>query len=172
MQVAVENNILINELQLGVKLGECIQSKRRSDFSLMLAMLCDDVREHSQFSLPIAQVPCEQDIEIQLRKDLQLPPKAPLSIKNIEELSQFNQAQNVVDGQLASIRLENSLNPKPISFYDDKKHIATDIMNNTTLYCQKKHSTSVTDLAQRLTFNVKGWLDGIESSIVKAPLIS
>ena len=95
-----------------------------------------------------------------------------VSIKNIEELSQFNQAQNVVDGQLASIRLENSLNPKPISFYDDKKHIATAIMNNTTLYCQKKHSTSVTDLAQRLTFNVKGWLDGIESSLVKAPLIS
>jgi hypothetical protein len=49
---SIASKPLLHELQLGEQLNECVHQSRRSDFSLMLAMLCDDVREQSQFILP------------------------------------------------------------------------------------------------------------------------
>ena len=46
------DNILLHELQLGEQLNDSVVQARRADFSLMLAMLAEDVREQSQFVLP------------------------------------------------------------------------------------------------------------------------
>ena len=48
-------NVLLHELQLGEQLNESVEQTRRADFSLMLAMLAEDVREQSQFLLPKTQ---------------------------------------------------------------------------------------------------------------------
>ena len=80
------NDILVHELQLGEQLNESVHSERRSDFSLMLAMLTEDVKAHSQFTLPLSQIPEKSTSSEQLRKHFQLPDEAPLALKNVEEI--------------------------------------------------------------------------------------
>ncbi len=172
MQVGLENNILINELQLGEQLGNCIHAERRADFSLMLAMLTDDVREHSQFSLPVVENKSETNVEQQLRAEFNLPAKSSLALEDSNDLTCFNQAQKIIDNQLASIQLESALTPQAIAFYDNAKRISTEVLTNTSLHCQTRHANSDLALAKRLKFNAKAWLDNIQTSVVNAPLIS
>ncbi len=176
---AVGSTPLLHELQLGEQLNECVHQSRRSDFSLMLAMLCDDVREQSQFILPktspIDGTSTEKDqITNQvLRKHFELPEEAPLALKNIEQINQYNQAQIIVDNDLASLHLLNALMPSPLSFRNDDKHVSSDVLANTTLVCQEKHSLKQeTELVNKpLNMHVEGWLKAIQTSLVKSNLI-
>lgn len=167
----VENNLLVHELQLGEQLGECIHHERRSDFSLMLAMLTEDVRDHSQFSLPEVEDDVRDISTATLRKEFNLPDEAPLAIKNVDDIHEFNQAGLLQDNNIASLHLQNALNPRPLSFRDDKSHISHEVLSNTTTHCQKKHQTGTKQLS-RLAFNAKGWLDAVQTSIVKSAQVN
>lgn len=163
---------LLHELQLGEQLNESVHQARRADFSLMLAMLCDDVREQSQFVLPQQKLTEAALDSCALRKRFDLPEKAPLALKNLEQINQYNQAQHVDESQLANIHLSNAMQPKPLAFRDDAQYIATSIMENTTLLCQEKHANEKADvvLNKRLAMDVDGWLKNIQTSLVKASL--
>ncbi len=163
---------LLHELQLGEQLNESVHQARRADFSLMLAMLCDDVREQSQFVLPQHELDEKTISTSLLRKRFDLPEVAPLALQELEQIKEYNQAQDVVDNSLANIHLTNAIKPKPLAFRDDVKHICTDIMGNTTLVCQAKHAKhkSNTVLNKRLAMDVEGWLKNIQTSIVKSRL--
>lgn len=164
--------LLIHELQLGERLNETVHNKQRSEFSLLLAMLTDDVRAHSQFTLPKSVVPQNKTTEQRLRKSFDLPDIAPLSIKNIADINGFNQAHLIENNQLEALHLNNALKPKAIAFRDNAKHIHQDVLTNTSLYCQQKYNEKSSDLmnGNRLDFNAKAWLDGVQTAIVKAPL--
>ena len=175
LKTSLDNNLLIEELQLGEKLNQCIHSNRRSDFALMLSMLTEDVRAHSQFSVPKTEVSVKESTEAGLRKTFELPEQAPLAVKCSEELNDFSQAGLIHEGQLASLHFDNYAKPKPLAFRDDSKHIAADIMSNTSLYCQRKHhNNQVIDQEQstRLKFNANEWLKAVQNTIVKAPLLA
>jgi hypothetical protein len=184
---------LVHELQLGERLNECIHETRRADFSLMLAMLAEDVREHSQFSLPESDSLVEGVASNeQLRKQFSLPKQAPLALKTLEDIPTFNQAEAILANDLASIRLANAIAPKPLAFRDDKQHIASDVINNTSMHCQlrfeklieQKQNTFARNtlgnnidnnddlINQTLPLNVAGWLSGIEQSLVKSSLVN
>jgi hypothetical protein len=126
-----------------------------------------------------------------LRKAFNLPEKASLALNSLDEIDKFNQAQAIADNNMASIQLNNALNPSPLAFRDNKKHINTDVIANTSLFTQLKYKQeklaeeakliqteqATTDnadkgLGQSFNFNAKAWLDGIEQSLVKAPLLS
>ena len=169
---ALSNDILIHELQLGEQLNESVHSERRSDFSLMLAMLTNDVRAHSQFKLPRSETPEKITSTELLRKELQLPDEAPLALAEMVELSSFNQAELIEKQQLDHLRLANTLQPKPLAFRDDAKHIEQQVLANTSLYCQQKHEQqNLTQADKRADFNAKAWLNAVQSTIVKAPLM-
>ena len=178
---SVEDKILINESQLSGQLNESIHSERRSDFSLMLAMLTDDVRLHSQFYLPVTENEPNIISDEQLRKTYHLP-KKPLLAHNINNtLSCFNQAELIANQQLTDIYLQNSLTPNPLAFRDDVNHIPKNVLDNCSLYCQKKHDEQKhqpKDKAKnnlfnnRLSFDAKAWLDNIQTSLVKAPMVN
>lgn len=188
-------NVLLHELQLGEQLNESVEQTRRADFSLMLAMLAEDVREQSQFLLPKSQEVTPADLSnIALRKQFNLPDRAALALTTPNDVTQFNQAQSLVDNDLANIHLSNAMMPKPLAFRDDKKHIETQVLENTSLFTQIKYkqaakacqikcnqlaqnqSTAAIEtgkpLSQSLNFNAKAWLDGIQQSLVKAPLVN
>jgi len=174
--IAPNSAILLHELQLGEQLNESVHQARRADFSLMLAMLCDDVREHSQFILPQADASTvEQSAQTTqaLRKHFDLPEKAPLALKNIEQISQYNQSQLLADNDLASIQLGNALSPKPLTFRDDKQHIASHVLGNTSLTCQEKHLSQQTSpvLNKPINMNVEAWLKAVQTSLVKSSLV-
>ncbi len=170
---------LLHELQLGEQLNECVHSTRRADFSLMLAMLAEDVREQSQFILPQAKDIEDNEVSNHaLRKAFELPYQAPLSLGNMDEINLFNQAEHIQSNNIAMLTLSNVMSPKPLAFRDDVNHIDTQIMNNTSVYCQLKHEKQKSTAAQDnlvnkpLTFNANAWLNSIQKSLVKAPMIT
>lgn len=174
--IAQTSEILLHELQLGEQLNESVHQSRRADFSLMLAMLCDDVREQSQFILPKADVNAvdqSKDNAKALRKHFDLPEQAPLALNNIEQINQYNQSKLLADNDLVSIQLSNALSPKPLTFRDDNKHIASNILGNTSLTCQEKHASKQTTpvLNKRLNMNVESWLKTVQTSLVKSSLV-
>jgi hypothetical protein len=170
---------LLHELQLGEQLNACVHQSRRSDFSLMLAMLCDDVREQSQFVLPKStpidgtSVDVEKVNNVQLRKHFDLPKEAPLSLNDAYQISQFNQGQLVAEKKLASLHLTNAISPKPLAFRNDKNHISCNILANTSLVCQEKHELNQENdvLNKPLDMQVENWLKSIQTSLVKSNLI-
>jgi len=186
------SNALLHELQLGEQLNKSVEQTRRADFSLMLAMLAEDVREQSQFLLPKAQsTPVVKATNNALRKAFNLPEQAPLALTTLDDINQFNQAQAIVDNNLASIQLSNVMKPKPLAFRDNKQHISASVIENTSLFTQLKYKQSQLShdevitknkqsavnnsdkpLSDVLNFNAKAWLDGIEQSLVKAPLLN
>jgi len=189
---------LLHELQLGEQLNESLGETRRADFALMLAMLAPDVREQSLFFLPPGSASKSTDLDnARLRKFFELPENAPLALKNHDEISTFNQAEMLEEKGLESLHLTNAMMPRPLAFRDNAEHIPSNIMTNTSLYCQLKHS-QINDQINRvikveqqsektpegelgftsqllnksLSFNAKEWLKGIEESLVKAPLLA
>nr|WP_221435168.1 VC2046/SO_2500 family protein [Thalassotalea piscium] len=160
---------MIEELQLGVKLNECVHSQRRYDFSLMLAMLVDNVCEFSQFGLPLTEQTPKEATEASLRKLLNVIPNAPLAISSLDDIKHFQQGQLVADNKLATMRLVNALQPKAIAFRNDAKHIPSSVMANTSLYCQQTKSGAP---KKRLPFNVNAWLSSVQETVVKSPLMA
>jgi hypothetical protein len=139
-------------------------------------MLSDDVPSHSQFSLPKTVVDTKTINDASLRKTFDLPDKAPLSLNENHSTAIFDQAELIQQNNLAELRLSNALLPKPLAFRDDKKHIRQDVLNNTSLYCQKKFNQQKNNTPQeidssRLAFDTKGWLNAVHNTIVKAPLL-
>jgi hypothetical protein len=185
-------NVLLHELQLGEQLNESVEQTRRADFSLMLAMLAEDVREQSQFLLPKTQEITPADLSnVALRKQFDLPDKTALALTTPDDVNQFNQAHTIVGNDLATIHLTNAMMPKPLAFRDDKKHIESQVLENTSLFTQLKYkqaaqaqsnqllqdqlpTSNAADkpLGQSLNFNAEAWLDGIQQSLVKAPLLN
>ena len=166
----------MHELQLGEQLNESVHQARRADFSLMLAMLCDDVREQSQFVLPkpdgnLTDI-ADQTNEA-LRQHFDLPEQAPLALKNIEQINQYNQGQLIAENDLVSVHLSNALSPKPLTFRDDNRHIASNVLGNTSLTCQEKHNheQSSAVINKRANMNVEGWLKTVQTSLVKSNLV-
>lgn len=176
MVESVDSKLLVHELQLGDKLNESVHSARRADFSLLLAMLTDDVQSHSQFSLP-QTVSKEKSVNDDvLRKEFELPDKAPLALNEKHSVSSFNQAELINQNRMSELHLSNVLSPKPLAFRDDAKHISHDVLTNTSLYCQKKYTQLNTNQqtgydTSRLPFDAKGWLKAVHNTIVRAPLL-
>ena len=175
----VTSKPLLHELQLGEQLNECVHQSRRSDFSLMLAMLCDDVREQSQFILPKAE-PIDgtstdnKQVNNQiLRKHFDLPEEAPLALKNIQQINQYNQGQLIADNDLASLHLTNAISPNPLAFRNDDKHISNNVLSNTSLICQEKHALKQEEkvINKPLDMHVNNWLKAIQTSLVESNLV-
>jgi len=169
--------ILLHELQLGGKLSESVHQARRADFSLMLAMLSNDVREQSQFILPKQQKGDSATVDVDnnktLRKYFNLPHQAPIALDTPKQINQYNQMQSLIDDDISSLHLSNALWPKPLAFRDNCKFITHEIMTNTSEICQIKYGQENVNSSRnkRLDMNVKGWLEAIQTSLVKSTLV-
>ena len=172
---------LFHEAQLGAKLNECVHAHRKADFSLMLAMLTDDVREHSQFFLPKSELKEKNYSDEALRKAFQLPKKAPLSLEKVDDIEKFSQAPLLTDTKLANIHLSQALAPLPLAFRDDPQHIPTPVLSDTSIHCQrriekqKQHKEADNNanlLNSAAFFNAKAWLDTIKDTLVKTNKVS
>lgn len=170
---ALSNDILVHELQLGEQLNESVHNKRRSDFSLLLAMLTDDVRAHSQFKLPQTITLENTTSTEQLRKRFQLPNEAPIALKNFDDTQLFNQAVLIESKQLDHLRLLNALTPNPLAFRDDASFINQQVISNTSLYCQQKYKDKTLEQTQpKAEFNADAWFSGIKNSLDKSEFLS
>lgn len=163
-----QQTVLIDEHQLGSKLNQCVHQGSRSEFSLLLAMLDEDVRFHAQFTLP-QQGEFEHIKQADnLRHFFDLPEPAPLALTNVEQIADFDQAEMIQTGRLNDLKLQDALHPKPLAFRNDKVHIPTNVITNTSIHCQ--HRAHENSEVNRSEFNAKGWLKNIQSTLVQSPL--
>jgi hypothetical protein len=167
----VENDLLIHEMQLGNKLSACVHEQRRQDFSLMLALLADDVREHSQFHLPSSMADVRLVDDKLLRQRFQLPEQAPLAIAADDDYQRMAQAQLTQDTNLSDIKLMQALRPMPLAEFDDAKLIRPEVLGNTSKYCQRKYrQQSDNDLVEPMSMDVGLLLDTIKASAIEAKI--
>lgn len=159
-----QNTLLVHELQLGDKLSESVQTQRRADFSLMLAMLCEDVRSHSQFSVPVKESDATIEDEQALRARFHLGKKEKLALETLDEISLFNQSP-ISPSQLSDIQLANKLQPKALAFRNDVGYLESSLVSNTSLHCQQRIKSKQTVLTHQLKFNANAWLDNIQSAV-------
>lgn len=159
----ISKTLLTHELQLGEALNQCVHHERRADFSLMLAMLVDDAQEFSQFKTPQTEPALASTSDELLRQALDLPTEAALSLNTMSQLNTFNEAKSVIADDLAAIKLNDALSPKPLAFRNDKTFIPTQVKTNTTVYCQAKHNQAQEEQAdKRLAFNANEWLKAVK----------
>ncbi|WP_286235542.1 VC2046/SO_2500 family protein [Thalassotalea sediminis] len=170
-KIVTTHNPLIEEAQLGQRLNESVRTPGHSDFSLMLAMLVEDVRMHSQFQLPHDDINEPEINDDKLRNHFSLPPKAPMALTDLTQISQYGQADLVEQGLLSSVHLSNALNEKAIAFRNDKRHIPSNIIENTNLYCQLKHKNADALPSKRKEFDAKSWIQSLQNTIVNAPIV-
>ena len=92
------------------------------------------------------------------------------------QLTTYNQADKITDAKLTEIQLQTALTPQALAFRDEANHIPHQVLSNTSLYCQNRHQTKVAgndvDKVTRLAFNAKAWLDAVQTSLVKSPMMS
>lgn len=118
--------ILVNEWQLGDALGQAIQTDRRSDFGLMLAMLSQDVRLHGEFQLPKPDEKPSKD----LREQFQLPEPEPM----LGEYQQPQRSVKIADAfqksDLVQSRLQHCLKPDALSYQGSHPHGVQQALEN------------------------------------------
>ena len=167
------DTLLVNESQLGAQLNHCVHEKRRSDFSLMLAMLSQDVRDFSEFQQDEEKKAEQINTDNDLRSFFELPDPEPLALKSLEDVPSFNQAATVESELFDDVRLSQCIAPKPLSFRDDKSYIPTQIKANLSL-CQQ-HRLAHQDegsIASPQPANVASWLKNVKTAMAKSASIS
>lgn len=164
---------LIEEAQLGTTLNRNVHSNKRSEFSLLLAMLTDDVRAFSQFNLPTHKTAEKTITDEQLRRTFMLPEKTELAIKALDDIDRYAQSSLANQGLLTTLKLQDCLQAKPIGFRDDKAHVPSAIMENTSLYCQLTHSkTAANKLPAKRNFDAVGFIKNVQETIVHSPFFA
>ncbi|WP_448548630.1 VC2046/SO_2500 family protein [Thalassotalea fusca] len=163
-----QQSALIDEHRLGSTLNQCVHQGNRSEFSLLLAMLDEDVRFHAQFTLPQKDEFDHIRQTNDLRRFFDLPEPAPIALTAVEQISDFEQAEMIEKGRLSDLRLQDALHPKPLAFRDDKLHIPTSVLTNTSIHCQ--HKTKTKSETKRSEFNAEGWLKNIQNTLVQSTL--
>ena len=169
------DSLLINETQLGSQLNHCVHEKRRSDFSLMLAMLSQDVRDFSEFQreeLDSLDKGADKE-QSQLRSFFDLPEAQPMSLNSLEDITGFNQGFVLLDEGFDDIRLEQCLKPNALAFRNDAKFIPTVVKSNLSL-CQQKRLEHTADktIAAKPTNNIEHWIKNVKTSMLKSDSIS
>ena len=127
--------MVINEWQLNGKLNRALQSSQRADFAMYLAWLTPAVNESAEFFTPEALT---ENIEPYLLQ--QLGVQQARSFCQIETDIQLMQQHSTAlqQGGLAQLKLATYLNQPPLSRYDDKSRLATEVWQSLSLHSRRR----------------------------------
>ncbi|KMV30728.1 hypothetical protein L4D00_07575 [Photobacterium swingsii] len=103
---------LINEVQLGNQLNHAVETGRRSDFALMLAMLSPDYLEKTPTEIP----PAEGKTEEELREYFELAQPQPLTSTEHCYERAASQSDAFHRGGLRSSHFLHELQPTALTF--------------------------------------------------------
>jgi len=127
----VEQQVLINEWQLGQQLNTAVHTGTRDKFNLLLSLLSDDARDFAQFEVKEKQQ--ELDKQTDYRAYFQLPQTQPLvnegpSSKLLAELNTDLQNKKLTD-----IRFKQLLTNEALLSRKEGSSIPDDILDNIPL---------------------------------------
>ncbi|MGB0894322.1 MAG: VC2046/SO_2500 family protein [Parashewanella sp.] len=131
MQVA---QALINELDVGTSLNTATVSNRRRDFSLILSLMSQDVRDMAQFQL--VEQPNEN---AQLRKKFRLPKEQVLIADLSESPKSVTHAAAFQSQGLTAFRLNNSIQPEALVNRGKLGSQLKQVLENCDVHVARKH---------------------------------
>ena len=106
----LREHYLVDELQLGQTLNQAISQGRRSEFSLLLAMLSPDVEDQPW----VADAPAIEAATIDWRRRFELPKARPLAAEPSSHARALRVSELVAGGSLLSAHLLDCLEPEPL----------------------------------------------------------
>ncbi|CAH0539206.1 VC2046/SO_2500 family protein [Vibrio marisflavi] len=118
---------IVSELTVGTNINQAIQSGRRADFSLLLSMFSDDVRDNT----PVEQVSEQEQTDLTLRKKFSL--SAPQKLTSDENSYAFSatQAEAFHQGGLPSTKLNHYLHSEPLVYQlEDTGNLSEEVYHN------------------------------------------
>ncbi|NOU50907.1 queD like 2 [Pseudoalteromonas sp. JBTF-M23] len=164
--------VLTREDQLGSALSVSVAEHRRADFAMLLAMLSQDALDFSQFHLPEAQ-DSEADLSEQaLKKELQIGPQRALAPEQFDMLIGQDNAKILAQSTLASLKLQDYLNPEPLVIRDDKTHIPLVVVDNCDIAVRKRLEAIKEGHAkdEKPAMNAAGFYDQIATGQMQSAL--
>lgn len=140
---------IINELHVGVGISHAVQSGRRADFSLLLALFSDDVRD----SIPTTALKEPSVTEATLRTRFGLP--APQSLTNDQSSYAVSakHAELFQSGGLPSAKLSHYLMPEALSYRpEDTGNLPEETYHNLSAHQRRElvNSQGKTQLSHEL----------------------
>ena len=126
---------VINEWQLNGKLNRALQSSQRADFSMYLAWLSPAVDEAAEFYTPEALT---ERIEPHLLQQLGVQ-QARSFCQNETDIQLMLQCSRALEQSgLAQLKLAIYLNQPPLTQYDDKSRLATEVWQSLSLHSRRR----------------------------------
>ncbi len=103
---------LINETQLGSRLNQSVTRGHRADFSLLLAMLSPDIREHA----PLDTLEIPDNSEAALRTQFDLPEAQALTADEDSYVRGSLEAAAFHEGGISSALLQHYTHPSALTY--------------------------------------------------------
>ena len=162
-----DNNLLINEWQLGQQLNTAVVTGARDKFNLLLSFLSDDARDFAQFSLPQQDGIGEASKQSDLRAHFSLGDAQPLVNKGMSlEQAQFLN-QNAQKDNLCSIRLQLQLSNDPILSRSEDLPIASEVSDNLSFLTQHRLAKSLQAAKPQETASVNEPAAGVNHQLME-----
>ncbi|WP_354624378.1 VC2046/SO_2500 family protein [Psychromonas sp. MME2] len=138
----LDNNLLINEWQLGQQLNAAVHNGTRDKFNLLLSFLSDDARDFAQFDLA-AKKEVALETTASLRQQFQLPPAQPLVNGGVTLEQACNMNADLHNNHFRTIRLKQLLHNEALLARPEQGEFSDDIVDNISLVAQQRLSASL-----------------------------
>lgn len=132
----LNQEVIINEWQLGQQLNTAVHNGSREKFNLLLSFLSDDARDFAQFDLksPELEISKEND----LRSELNLPDVQPLVNAGPSEIMLVEFNDDIQQANLHDIRLKQLLVNEAVLSKTASGVLPTDVLDNLSLIKQQR----------------------------------
>lgn len=159
----LDQQVIINEWQLGQQLNNAVHNGTRDKFNLLLSFLSDDARDFGQFELK-SNIE-ESEKETDYRRYFKLPAAQPLVNEGPSDvmLAEYNrelQATNMVD-----IRFKQLLRNEAILCKKVDDNLPADILDNLCLLTKQRMSITLQDRLPD-TIKTQHVAPGIDASLL------
>ena len=125
-----DNNLLVNEWQLGQQLSTAVHTGTRDKFNLLLSFLSDDARDFAQFSLPDQPLLDLTPKSVDFRSVFSLAEQQPLVNKGMSSEQAESLNTSLHQNRLNDIRLQLLLSNDPLLSRNGDQIIDRDVMDN------------------------------------------
>jgi len=133
---------IVNELTIGSQISHAVQSGHRADFSLLLSMFSDDIRENT----PVEVITKQKPTNDLLRAQFDLPSPQPLISNQSTYKESAIQSEAFQKGGLSSAKLNHYLKPEPLVYQlEDTGNLPEDVYHNLSGHQRRKLMSKATE---------------------------
>lgn len=125
---------IINEWQLGDRLGKALQHQQRADFALWLAFLSPAVEEMAEFQTPVNQAAQPKH---DLYQQLAVSKRRSFAYQTTDDQTLLQQSQAAQQG-LAQLKLYSYLQEQPWVWQEDKRKLEPQVFADLDLHCRRR----------------------------------